>query len=383
MRPLFLICLIPCLCQCGGGPSTPSKQAPEDTETTAEKESAPILVEAVGMDIRLWGDTRGTGGSRVGPTFWVHAEKGYLDEATGQSVLEGVRAVVYRDNAENLTITAPAGMADENRKVASMSGGVTVEAGTSQIMTAEIEWDDESGIAESTGDVLMQDGDTRLDAEGLTLYADENEFELLDVRGRFDFGAEEGRTASNRAVRAVPVVLAAAVSTVAQETPEEEPTGFVYDYIEIHRVGYLQGNYATRRLLKMAEGVFVTFVAADETKNLSIRAQTVTFVYASEEVHRPSKILLEGEVTVKYGEYTMTSEHGEVDFDKGEASFTGSPEVEGPFFERAMKLERCIFNLNDNEIIAYSPHDSTIKLPDSSEPSIEKTEPAPADEIKD
>lgn len=381
MRPLFLICLLPCLCQCGAGPSTSGEQAVKAQETMIDRERPPIVGE--GMNSYFYDDERGAGGLRVAPTFWFHADKGEVDMVTGKSVLKGVQAVVYRDEAENLTFEAPAGKVDENRKVASMSGGVKAVAGTIHIETDEITYDHSLETAETNGNARMVDGDTLLDAEGLSLHTGENTFELVGVRGRFDFSSEIDQTNGGRAKSVASIVFAAAVYGATEDTSDKKVSGFDYDYVEIHHVGYLKGNYATGRLLEMADGVSVTFVADDQTKNLIIRAQTVTFEYASDGARKPSKIKIEGGVTVENREYSMHSEHAEINFDTGEATFTGSPEIEGPVFGTgSMKMESILFNLNNSKFILYSPQGGAVKLPGSSEKSNEKREPTAAGEEK-
>jgi len=381
MRPLFLICLLPCLCQCGAGPSTPDEKLAEPGKASVEGKSTSAVAE--GINFYLHDDTRGTGGERVGPTLWVHADRGDLDVATGKSVLQGVRAVVYRDEAENVTFEAPAGKVDENRKVASMSGGVSAVAGTLRIESDEIEYDHSSEIAETQGNARMVNGDTLLDAEGLSLHTGVNTFELVGVRGQFEFGSEINQITSGRAKNVTPIVFAAAVYGATEDTSDKKVGGFDYDYIEIHHVGYLEGNYATGRLEEMADGVSVTFVADDQTKNLIIRAQTVTFEYASDDASKPTKIKIEGGVTVESRKVTMQSEHAEINFDTGEALFTGKPEIEGPWLKGKMEIKSVLFNLNNNKIFLDSPHGGAVKLPRSSEKPKENSEPAAAGEKED
>lgn len=363
MRPFFLMILVPFLCQCGAQPTIPAtsgNQPTTDTEYIVSDQRAPVV--GYGIDSYFYGDASGTEEARVTPTFWFHADEGDFEVTESESILKKVRAVVYRDDAENLTIEAPLGTVDRDRKLASMSGGVKVVAGTIRIEMDEISYDHSLGTAETVGEARMFDGETRMEAGGLSLHPDDNAFELVEVRGQYTFEGGNGRVSRSRATGTAPVILAVAVYHVAQDSSKKITSNLEYESIEIHRVGILKGNYASGRLLEMTDGVSVTFIAADPIKNLTIRAQTVTFEYASDDTRQPSKIIIDGDVTIEHREYTMRSAHAEIDFDIGEALFTGEPIIEGPIIQGKMTMKSLLYSLNDNKFIWENAHDSVFEL---------------------
>ena len=117
-----------------------------------------------------------------------------------------------------------------------------------------------------------------------------------------------------------------------------------YEYIELRSVGTMEGNYQDGRFLhSMSDGVDMVFVAANPEDSLTIQAQTVEFRYADEETGSPSRIILEGDVVIVNSRNTIRSDHADIDFDSGDAVFTGNPRMDT---EEVKNLRAKVINVN-------------------------------------
>lgn len=206
MRRACLLILAGPFLQCGGEPPAPAPQFAGETtgqapaqggEATAPAQdgeaTAPALVMGMaisGMD--LWmDDTSPTAGALRKPTIWVHADEAVMSEDAKAWSLVGARAVIYRNEEEDLKLKADRGRFDETNGIAQLSGGVEINAGKMVMKLSSIEWDNEARRAWSDSPVTVSSGTTELQASSLVLIPDEGVFVLSDVTGRIDF--QEGR----------------------------------------------------------------------------------------------------------------------------------------------------------------------------------------------
>lgn len=176
-----------CACLLGCGAETPgaeSASSAENSPVAEEKPGGSITME--GLDLRMH-NYRPTVGEPEKPTFWVHAEKGELVDGQKSWELEQARAVVYREADEDLVLEAARGLFDETRRVARLYGGVLVTAGAVTMELAEIEWNNEEGVAKSGQPVTVVDGTSWLKASTLLLNPGEDIMRLTNVTGRIDF----------------------------------------------------------------------------------------------------------------------------------------------------------------------------------------------------
>lgn len=139
-----------------------------------------------GMDLYMH-NYRPTTGEPDKPTFWVHAEKGELVDGHTIWELAQARAVVYREAEADLVLEAAHGLFDEANRVARLYGGVVVTAGVVTMELADIEWNNEEGVAKSVGSVTVVNGASWLKASALFLNPEEDIMRLTDATGRIDF----------------------------------------------------------------------------------------------------------------------------------------------------------------------------------------------------
>ena len=130
-----------------------------------------------------------------------------------------------------------------------------------------------------------------------------------------------------------------------------------YQYIQLHRVGSMTGNYQTGHLLNhMEDGVEMTFVAQEEEANLYIRAETVDFGYENDDDQAPSEILLHGSVLIRNRASVIEAEHAVINLAEGMAVFTGNPKMDSEQMHnlRAKRIEVNLktgdFQVNEGEI---------------------------------
>ena len=99
---------------------------------------------------------------------------------------------------------------------------------------------------------------------------------------------------------------------------------------------------------KMYGGVDMEFVADDTANNLSIKAESADFVYDEADKTRLVRILLKGEVIIQSQQNEIRSQEADIDFDSGEATFTGKPTMEGEQF-RDVKTSLILINLDTGD----------------------------------
>lgn len=178
------------------------------------------------QDIDLYlHDTNPTGGQAKKPTLHLHARQGtQINESTW--AFQEAYAIVYNKDRKGEELVQGKAMeiwADEGRfeegKSAYLKGNVLVKLNTMYIELSDIEWQnpdkDKAGEAHSDSPVILTDAPeqaaptdaaqsssgerpkpppeapTKLKANGLRIYPDTKEFELVGVTGTVDFGRQE------------------------------------------------------------------------------------------------------------------------------------------------------------------------------------------------
>ncbi len=201
MRRACLLLLAGPLLQCGSETPAPAQQtvgqtsaeAPAQDGSGAGESSAPARVTGAafrGIKLEMH-DTSPTAGAVRMPLFSVHADEAVKSEDAEVWSLVGARAIVYRNDEEDLKLKAGGGRFDQTNGVAHLSGGVEVNAGELVMDLSDIEWDNETRRAWSDSPVTVLNGATELHASSLVLIPDEGIFVLSDVSGRIDL--REGR----------------------------------------------------------------------------------------------------------------------------------------------------------------------------------------------
>lgn len=162
---------------------------PVDEPRPAAREALAGLEAAVSdMDLYMH-DIEPTGAERRKPTLWVHAAEGQL-KADNSWALADARAVIYREQEEDILLESRAGSFDESRKVAVLDGGVKVAAGDLQFSTDSVSYDNTHRVVQTHSPVELSDGNTRLTAEAATLEPDDGVIMLSNVSGTLSLDGE-------------------------------------------------------------------------------------------------------------------------------------------------------------------------------------------------
>lgn len=162
---------------------------PVDEPRPAAREALTGLEAAVSdMDLYMH-DIEPTGTERRKPTLWVHAAEGQL-KADNSWALADARAVIYREQEEDILLESKAGSFDESRKVAVLDGGVTVAAGNLQFSTDSVSYDNTHRVVQTHSPVELSEGNTRLTAEAATLEPDGGVITLSNVSGTLSLDGE-------------------------------------------------------------------------------------------------------------------------------------------------------------------------------------------------
>jgi LPS export ABC transporter protein LptC len=125
--------------------------------------------------------------------LWVRAES--LTVGDGNTYhFENARAVLYgQEEAEEVVIVAKRGSFEQDAS-AVLEGDVTLTAGTLHMLLTDIKWmrpeDGTTGAAFSDKPVVIDDPDLQLNASGMRLHPDTQQFELDNVSGVVRFGGK-------------------------------------------------------------------------------------------------------------------------------------------------------------------------------------------------
>jgi len=186
MRGALLMALLLVGAGCGQTPEAPppdsaSPPSLESGEQLAVARSEPVENEMLLSGVNLWmHDYTPTAGQLRKPTIWVHAESGRLAEDSQLWSLQDTRAVIYRENDEDLTADAAQGAFDQTDETAVLTGDVTLLAGSLEVALEKLKWDNVAGVATSDRPVRVTSGEMWLTGEAMWIRPDEN---LLQIEG--------------------------------------------------------------------------------------------------------------------------------------------------------------------------------------------------------
>lgn len=181
-----ILCAAAIVAGCGNEVAPNDAAAPKATASEAPRppvrETLSGLEAAVsGMDLYMH-DIEPTGDSRRKPTLWVHAAEGQL-KPDNSWALADARAVIYREQEEDILLESKTGRFDEGQKVAVLEGGVSVAAGEMRFSTDSVSYDNEQRIVQTHAPVVLSDGKTQLNADHATLEPDDGVVILSNVSG--------------------------------------------------------------------------------------------------------------------------------------------------------------------------------------------------------
>lgn len=177
MRCAILVAFPLLVASCGQPPGS----VPESDPVSESRPSASIdpaedpprsIMAGRGRDLYMH-DYSPTDGELRDPTFWVHADSDQLAEGEKQWSLQGTRAVIYRDDEEDLVVEALEGEVDLDRQVAELRGAVRLTVGSLIVDLEDLLWENEEGTATSDHPIHLVDENMRFDAESLLIKRDE------------------------------------------------------------------------------------------------------------------------------------------------------------------------------------------------------------------
>lgn len=180
-RYAILIAAAAVAVRCG----SPMPATDEEAAQAQETRELSGRMAMTGMDLYMH-DYRPTAGGARKPTIWVHSDEGEISTETSAWTLGRSRAVLYREDGEDIILQAMSGSFDETNETAQLGGGVKVTTGSLAMELEEIEWDNKEGVARSTGPVTITQGRTLLNASSLVLNPDEDTMLLTNGNGRID-----------------------------------------------------------------------------------------------------------------------------------------------------------------------------------------------------
>lgn len=187
MRRMLLVAMSLLLVSCGQTSETASEPGPV-SEATPAGHSSPAtelprnMMAMRGVDLYMH-DYAPTEGELRDPTFWVHAESGQLAEGGKVWSLHRIRAVIYREDNEDLVVEARDAQVNQEEQVAALQGDVRLTAGTLVVDLEDLLWENEKGTATSDHPVYITDGDTRLEAQSLSINVDDGALILGEGSG--------------------------------------------------------------------------------------------------------------------------------------------------------------------------------------------------------
>jgi LPS export ABC transporter protein LptC len=158
-------------------------QAPETSEEDA-------TLTMTGVDLYMH-RIAPTGGEAETPTFWVHAESGrFID--TGQVWrLESADAIIYRDNAVELTLNARQGEFNQREESARLAGDVAMVSDSLEVAADALVWNNAEGRVTSESPVRVSGAQCAIEADALQLIPESGELELTNARGTLTLAGDE------------------------------------------------------------------------------------------------------------------------------------------------------------------------------------------------
>lgn len=178
MRFAILVTLALLMASCGQPPGSVAEAGPVEESTLSPDTETPEgpprnVMEGRGYDFRMY-DYTPTDGELRDPTFWAYVDSGQLAEGENVWSVQGVRAVIYREDEDDIVIEALEGVVDKDQKVAELRGAVHLTVGSLTADLEDLRWDNEKGTASTNHAVHLEDANMRLDAKGLLIKRDES-----------------------------------------------------------------------------------------------------------------------------------------------------------------------------------------------------------------
>ncbi len=177
------------------GPASPPSQQPEPVEEEPSGPPTAPQEEPVNMSgsisLKFYEPDVGDDQPR-GATFEVSSPQSSMLE-DGVWMLTPAKAIVYGKDGEETLFEADSARFDDNSKMASLEGSVSVNVGTQHVELEEMTWSNDGRVARSERPVKVVDDETQLTAAGMEYHAETRTLLLYDVTGSIRLN--EGSTA--------------------------------------------------------------------------------------------------------------------------------------------------------------------------------------------
>lgn len=158
---------------------------PADAGAPAENVQS---MEGRGLDLRLY-DTDPTTGVPRKVNLWIHADSWSVTEDQDIWSFQKARAVIYGNDEQTEAITIEAGEGRfQESKMAYLKGGVHAQISDMNLELTDLEWLNESSVAQSDNALSIQKGDSFLKASGVRLYPNTKKLTLTNVSGELRLG---------------------------------------------------------------------------------------------------------------------------------------------------------------------------------------------------
>lgn len=167
----------------GQTPETGADTEPSAQGTPAPAQKLPQNVLAMrGVDLYMH-DYAPTNGELRDPTFWIHADAGQLAEGEKVWSLQKTKAIIYREDDEDLHLEAIEGLFDQERQEVILKGAVRLSIGSLVVDLEDVVWINEENVATSNRPVHLENENITLDAKSLLIKPGENVLKLGEGSG--------------------------------------------------------------------------------------------------------------------------------------------------------------------------------------------------------
>ncbi len=122
-----------------------------------------------------------------------------------------------------------------------------------------------------------------------------------------------------------------------------------YYALEVRHIGHAEFNLGSGGFKFMEGGADLVFRSKDPANDLPVRAQRIDFTYANPDDPTPSRIVLQGNVVIEHSEGTIRAAKADINFQTGDAVFTGSPKLDSAR-AKGLESERIVLNLNTQDV---------------------------------
>jgi len=135
-----------------------------------------------------------------------------------------------------------------------------------------------------------------------------------------------------------------------------------YTALQLHEVGVMDVSFDAV-IDRLSDGVKITLVSDDPAlKPLPISCQEMLFGYAEGGDGKPTRITLQGRVTIDHPEASVRAEKADWDLVEGTLTFTGSPVITNASYPKGIEGEKVILNFTTRKFRIYGGRAESLPL---------------------